>query len=107
MRPIPKRMQGEWTEAGEALLHHLVNKVPEFEIADIDWYANKVDVRVEALQKHLRKEELCVSFVDRVNRALEEQGWPRLVIWGYMGQEYQSVEVLHEGFVVERKGTNV
>ena len=65
-------------------------------------------IRLMSVLKHLRKEELCVSFVDRVNQALEEQGWPRLVIWDYLGQEYyQSVEVLIEGFVVERKGTNV
>tara|TARA_R110000824_G_scaffold198605_1_gene382656 strand:- start:299 stop:604 length:306 start_codon:yes stop_codon:yes gene_type:complete len=101
-------MRGDWTQAGEVLLQHLVSIAPEFELADMDWYANKVNVRTEALQNHLRNEQLCVSFVDRVNEALEQRGWARFVIWDYLGQEYyQSVEVLDEEFVVERKGTDV
>lgn len=101
-------MQGDWSQAGLTLIQHLVNVVPEFEVADIQWYAQQINVSQEHLQKHLRSEELCVSFIDRINRSLEQRGWPRFVVWEYAGQEYyQSVEVLDETFVVVRKGTDV
>jgi hypothetical protein len=101
-------MQGDWSQAGQTLVQHLVTVIPEFELADIHWYAQQINVSVEHLQMHLRSEELCVNFISRINRSLEQRGWQRFVVWEYLGQEYyQSVEVLDEEFVVVRKQTDV